>query len=322
MTQHIEGVPPQGATGVRPALATNMDASTSAGTGANITYLHRANAGAQACASESQFAVAENLCRVRANDWVNPEYKHLVLDAPPTALTARPGQFFHLACPPSGQDTPYLRRPMSLYRVVPQDHRIEFLYKVQGAGTRGLALLAPGDSLDALGPVGQGFELPPACRHVLMLGRGVGLATLAPLAEAALAAGAAVSAVLSARSPDLVMSADYLRGVGATVHIVTDDEQSSDVVQVEALLRRLHGQQAFDLFATCGSNRLLLMLQRLGAELGVPGQVALEQRMGCALGACYACVRAFRKHPGSSELSYRRVCWDGPVFDLQETTSW
>src|SRR5258705_208822 len=72
--------------------------------------------------------------------------------------------------------------------------------------------------------------------------------------------------------------------------------------------------------AAGGLNRLLSTLQRLTAEFGIPGEIALEQHMGCAIGACYACVRPFRKHNGSDELTYRRVCWDGPVFDLQETT--
>jgi dihydroorotate dehydrogenase electron transfer subunit len=277
---------------------------------------------AATCASAP--TIAENQCMVRSNDWVNAEYKHLVLSAPPLALTARAGQFFHLACPASNDDTPYLRRPMSIYGVNAGDQRIEFLYKVQGAGTRGLAQLTAGDTLDALGPLGKGFTLPPDRNdgHVLLLARGVGLATMAPLAQEAIAAGAHVTAVLSARTPALMMSADYLREAGATVRMVTDDEQTSDVVQVESLIRRIHAERPVTFATTCGSNRLLSMLQRVTAQLGIPGEVALEQRMGCGIGACYACVRPFRKHAQSEELSYRRVCWDGPVFDLQETTSW
>ncbi|WP_250508110.1 dihydroorotate dehydrogenase electron transfer subunit [Caballeronia sp. GAFFF3] len=269
-------------------------------------------------------SIAENQCVVRSNDWVNAEYKHLVLTAPALALTARAGQFFHLACPASNEDTPYLRRPMSIYGVDAEDQRIEFLYKVQGAGTRGLAQLVSGETLDALGPLGKGFTLPanqPAA-HVLLLGRGVGLATMAPLAKEAKAAGARVTAILSARSPALMMSADYLRDAGANVLMVTDDEQTSDVVQVESLIRRIHAEHPITYATTCGSNRLLSMLQRVASQLDITGEVALEQRMGCGYGACYACVRPFRKHAQSDELSYRRVCWDGPVFDLQETTSW
>lgn len=269
-----------------------------------------------------EFTIAENQCEVVSNEWVNAEYKHLILKAPPIALAVLPGQFFHLACPPSGTDAPYLRRPMSLYRVNAEAGQIEFLYKVQGAGTRGLASLVPGGNLDAFGPVGVGFQLPQGCRHVLVLARGVGLATMAPLAEYAVKQGAAVTAILSARNPDVVMSADYLRSVGAKVLVVTDDNGSSDVANIEALVREAHAVQPFGLLATCGSNRFLLSLQKLGRELGVNAQVALEQHMGCALGMCFACVRPFRKNAESEVMSYRRVCWDGPVFDVQETVTW
>jgi dihydroorotate dehydrogenase electron transfer subunit len=293
-----------------------------------IPKIHLQEAGSASCASEPAFSVAENLCRVVSNEWVNPEYKHLVLDAPPVALTAKPGQFFHLACPPADDQAAFLRRPMSVYRVSRTRAQIEFLYKVQGVGTRGLAFLGKGDTLDALGPVGRGFTLPEGARRALLLARGVGLATLAPLAEFAVAQGVAITAVLSARSRNLVMSADYLREVGAEVRIVTDDEDTSDVVHVENLIRGLHASQPFDFVTTCGSNRLLTLLQRLAKELDIKGEIALEQHMGCALGACFACVRPFRKpgkpgKPGDeTQLTYRRVCCEGPVFDLQETVSW
>lgn len=278
----------------------------------------------ESCARAScgEFTIAENLCQVVSNDWVNAEYKHLVLTAPEPALAVLPGQFFHLQCPPSGEDVPYLRRPMSLYRVSRERRTIEFLYKVQGAGTRGLATLDPGATLDAFGPVGQGFALPEGSRHLLLLARGVGLATMAPLAQYAAGRGVRVTAILSARAPELVMSEDYLREVGAEVIVVHDQDGSSDIAHIEKLVRERHAGLPFDLLTTCGSNRFLLALQRLGKELGVPGQVALEQLMGCALGMCFACVRPFRADAASETLSYRRVCWDGPVFDVQETVTW
>ncbi|AJP59519.2 oxidoreductase [Pandoraea vervacti] len=275
-------------------------------------------AGPTCCA----FPVAENRCRIVSHERVNDEYRHLVALAPQAAATVRPGQFFHLRCPSVGDDTPFLRRPMSLYRSCADKGTIEFLYKVQGAGTRGLASLSIGDTLDAMGPVGNGFSLPQNLRHLLLLARGVGLATLAPLAQAAVERGARVTAILSARNRSLVMSDAYLRAVGANVIVVTDEDGNSTPAHIEAILRSQHESTPFDRFATCGSNRLLLLLQKLGAQLGVRGEIALEQHMGCALGACYACVRPFRKTPHSDELSYRRVCWDGPVFDLQETVTW
>ncbi|WP_233857504.1 dihydroorotate dehydrogenase electron transfer subunit [Paraburkholderia sp. HD33-4] len=277
----------------------------------------------QSCCGElAALDIAEHACEVLQNTPVNAEYRHMIVAAPAGAALAQPGQFFHLACPPGAAGSSFLRRPMSVYGADPRRRTVEFLYKVQGTGTQGLATLQPGDTLDALGPLGHGFVLPTGTRHVLLLARGVGLATLAPLAAHAVAQGAQVSAVLSARSQALVMSAERLRATGATVHIVTDEDGSSDASRVEAQLEALHAEAPFDFLSTCGSNRLLLLLQKLGRAWGVAGQTAIEQRMGCGIGSCYACVRPFRERADSDRLTFRRVCWDGPVFDLQETTSW
>ncbi|MBX6319654.1 dihydroorotate dehydrogenase electron transfer subunit [Pigmentiphaga sp.] len=253
--------------------------------------------------------------RVISNEWVNPDYKHLVLDAGWPAAGAKAGQFFHLLCPSTDQDAPFFRRPMSTYRADPATGRVEFLYKVTGAGTRGLATLAPGDKLPMLGPLGVGFTLPPQVRHIVVLGRGVGLATLAPLAELASTAGVGVTAILSARNSASLMSQDRFAAIGATLIEVTDAAGTSSVENVERLLRELHAAGRADAFYTCGSARLTALMRRLGKELAVPGEVAMEQQMACGLGMCYCCVRAFRV---DDQLVSKRVCWDGPVFPLAE----
>lgn len=265
------------------------------------------------------FPAAEHVCTVRRNDWVNARYKHLVLEAPPGALSVRPGQFFHLLCPPAESARPFLRRPMSIYQVRPEEGRLEFLYLVKGGGTRAMATLEPGDPFNIFGPVGNLFMLDSAWRHVLVVARGVGLATLAPLAELAQQRGIATTAILSARSPEDVMSVDVMRGAGAIVHTVTDTEGSSAVEAVEELIGRIAAERPVDAFFTCGSNRLLKLLQRLGAERGIAGQVALEQQMACALGMCFCCVRPIRRDGSVEQL---RVCHAGPVFELQEAISW
>ena len=57
------------------------------------------------------------------------------------------------------------------------------------------------------------------------------------------------------------------------------------------------------------------MLQRLAREFQLPGQVAMEQQMACGMGLCFCCVRDFNVR---GEIIQRRVCWEGPVFDLME----
>ena len=127
----------------------------------------------------------ESLCPVVSHDWVNSEYKHLVVEASPKALTVTPGQFFNLLCPSPDVGELFFRRPQSVYRVNRKRGRIEFLYKCVGRGTRGLATLEKGDALNMVGPLGVGFRLDPAWRHIVVLGRGVGIATLGPISQLA-----------------------------------------------------------------------------------------------------------------------------------------
>jgi dihydroorotate dehydrogenase electron transfer subunit len=270
-------------------------------------------------ARENGAGAAELELPVVSNLAVNGEYRHLVLEAGVPATLAEAGQFFHLLCPTADADRPFFRRPMSTYRADRTAGRLEFLYKVTGAGTRGLATLVPGDRLNVVGPLGTGFRLDPAWTSIVVLGRGVGLATLAPLAELAASAGLRVSAILSARSPDLVMSADRFRAAGADVFPVLDTDGSSDPERVGRLITGLIRLRRADAFFTCGSNRLLALMKRLGREHGIPGQVALEQQMACGLGMCFCCVRAFEVE---GRRVNRRVCWDGPVFPLEEAVSW
>ncbi len=268
--------------------------------------------------SPAECPAEETLCPVVAHEWINEEYKHLVVKATPKALAAQPGQFFHLLCPSPDEGEVWFRRPQSVYRVARSSGRIEFLYKVVGRGTKGLATLKPGDTLNMLGPLGVGFKLEPAWKNVVVLGRGVGLATMAPISQLAGERGVRVTAILSARSEELAMAADLFESVGTVIKVL-DTDGTSAVENVEAILRRLIAEKKADAFFTCGSNRLMQLMKRLGKAHGIPGQMAMEQIMACGLGPCYICVRTFEVN-GKHEM--RRVCVEGPVFNLQECLGW
>ena len=268
--------------------------------------------------SPPQCPVEETRCPVVAHDWVNDEYKHLVVKATPKALAAKPGQFFQLLCPSPDAIEVWFRRPQSVYRVARSSGRLEFLYKVVGRGTQGLATLMPGDTLDMVGPLGQGFTIDPKWKNIVVLGRGVGLATMAPISQTAGEMGVRVTAILSARSPELALAADLFESVGTVIKVL-DTDGTSSVENVEAILRRLIRENKADAFYTCGSNRLLQLMKRIAREHKIPGQAAMEQIMACGLGPCYICVRTFEVD-GKKEL--RRVCVEGPVFDLQECMGW
>jgi dihydroorotate dehydrogenase electron transfer subunit len=166
-----------------------------------------------------------------------------------------------------------------------------------------------------MGPLGIGFTLDTKWKHVVAVGRGAGLATLAPLAQTARKSGVHVTAIFSARRPDVLVSVDLFKNNGADVITVTDSESTSGPASVERLLRGLIAAGKCDAFFTCGSSRLMRVQQRLATEFGLPGQVAMEQQMACGLGMCFCCVRDFNVN---GEIVSRRVCCDGPVFDLME----
>jgi dihydroorotate dehydrogenase electron transfer subunit len=267
---------------------------------------------------EPHIPAEESLAPVVSHQWVNAEYKHLIVDASPKALAVKPGQFFNLLCPSPDEGELWLRRPQSVYRIDRARGRLEFLYKCVGRGTKGLATLKHGDDLNMVGPLGVGFSIDPGWKNVVVLGRGVGLATLAPISQLAGERGIGVTAILSARSSEFVMGGDLFAKVGDVLSVL-DTDGTSAVENVEAILTRLIAEGKADAFYTCGSNRLFQLMKRLGKAHGIPGQIAMEQIMACGLGPCYVCVRTFEVN-GKKEL--RRVCIEGPVFDLQEACGW
>jgi dihydroorotate dehydrogenase electron transfer subunit len=182
-----------------------------------------------------------------------------------------------------------------------------------------MAQLAPGDDFNVTGPLGVGFKLDPAWKNLVVLGRGVGLATLAPLSQLANENGVGVTAILSARHAGVVMSKELFEGLGARVITLLDTDGSSDVENVEKILRQLIADGKADAFFTCGSSRLLKLMKKLGKEHHIPGQVAMEQIMVCGFGACYVCMRTFEV---DGKLVLKRVCRDGPVFNMQEAVGW
>lgn len=257
---------------------------------------------------------------VISNDPVNGEYRLMILSAPVDMLDqCRAGQFFHLLCPQIGGETPYLRRPMSIYGFYPEKGELHFLYKVTGEGTRALSHLKAGDTLNVLGPLGRGFNIEDDWNHLVLVARGVGLATLAPLALEAKRLGRKLTAICSARSADVLMSVEYFEALGARVITVTDTDGTSSLENLETLIEELVASEGADAFYTCGSNRMLRLLQKIGERHDIPGEIALEQQMACGLGMCHCCVRPFRKDGAQVNL---RVCREGPVFDMQEAMPW
>jgi dihydroorotate dehydrogenase electron transfer subunit len=124
--------------------------------------------------------------------------------------------------------------------------------------------------------------------------------------------------VVGKSEPAAALAHTLFREAGEVVSVL-DTDGTSAVDNVERILDGLIAQKRADAFFTCGSNRLFQLMKRVGKAHNILGQVAMEQVMACGLGPCYVCVRTFEVG-GKKEL--RRVCIEGPVFDMQEAVGW
>jgi dihydroorotate dehydrogenase electron transfer subunit len=257
--------------------------------------------------------------KVISNTLVNNNYKHLILSAPSKVLDIQPGQFFHLKCPNFEDTISFLRRPMSVYQYNKQQRKIEFLYKIQGKGTMAMSSLKHSDYFNIVGPLGKGFELNKNYKNILIVARGVGLATLAPLANLAFEKKINLTIICSARSKEYLMSLELFESLSSSVFTITDDDNTSSVDNLNRLINQFIKNKKVDAIFTCGSSRILKLLKDICEQYNIPGQVALEQQMACGIGMCFCCVKPFRIN---GEIVQKRVCNEGPVFNISEALPW
>ncbi|SFG23303.1 dihydroorotate oxidase B, electron transfer subunit [Halobacillus alkaliphilus] len=217
-----------------------------------------------------------------------------------------PGQFVHIQV----SDRFFLRRPVSIADVHPDKNEITLLYKVLGDGTQALTEKRTGDKLDVLGPGGQGFPIEKDVREALIVGGGIGVPPLYYLAKQLVEQGIKVTTVLGFRSKEEAFLIDEFKALGA-LYVTTDDGSLGEKGLVTDRTDELRG--SFDTYFSCGPT---VMLKAIANQLeDVRGYISMEERMGCGIGACFACVV---HTPEDDEKGYRRVCCDGPVFKAKE----
>ncbi len=218
-----------------------------------------------------------------------------------------PGQFAELRV--DGSPHTFLRRPISINYVDRSCNEVRFLVAAVGDGTRRLAMLRPGDTLNCLLPLGHGFTMPSAPEKVLLIGGGVGVAPLLYYGDCLKEAGSTPTFLLGARSKaDLLLLSEFAK-VG-TVEVTTEDGSMGEkgFVTGHSLLR----QTRFDRIASCGPLPMMKAVAAYAKAHDVPCEVSLENKMACGLGACLCCVE-----PTQDEGNVC-VCTKGPVLNINQ----
>ncbi len=277
----------------------------------------------------------QSLCTITSNVEIMPGIHLMWIEAPDIAVAAQPGQFITVRC---GDFT--LRRPFSVHQSSPLtgedsgEGEIALLFKVTGKGTLWLSQRRTGERIDILGPLGNGFTIEPKSKNLLLVAGGIGIAPLVFLMQhtpsqhqITLIHGASTAAQLypfsSARKRQNKLS-HLPKGVqfipvtedgsmgqkGMATDILPDFLDWADQVYAcgpvdmyKAMALPLNPSPLKGEGKGEGEKRSNLKLKKC--------QVSLEVRMGCGFGACYGCTINTKK-------SLKRICRDGPVFELDD----
>ena len=232
---------------------------------------------------------------VAENKPLTREVYRMVLKGDVSAFTA-PGQFLNLKL-----EGRFLRRPISLCDLGEDSAAI--IYKVVGQGTAQMAAMQPGEKLDVLTGLGNGYDLADAGEAPLLIGGGVGVPPMYLLAKRLRAQGKAVHALLGFNKASEIFYEEEFRALGCTVTVATADG-SYDVrgFVTDAL------PKSYSYYYCCGPEPMLRAVYKTAKG---SGQLSFEKRMGCGFGACMGCSC-------KTITGYKRICKEGPVLRKEE----
>ena len=244
--------------------------------------------------------------RVKSVEQIHARYVLIKLTDDQNLPEMLPGQFVEVRV--DGSPKTFLRRPISINFVDREHNELWLLVATIGDGTRQLAKLQPGDLLNCILPLGNGFTPAKTAEKLLLIGGGVGVAPLLYMGAEMAKNGLEPTFLLGARTKnDLLMLEEFKRY--GRVYVTTEDgsEGEKGFVTNHSLLTQEH----FDRISTCGPTPMMKAVARYAKQSNTPCEVSLENLMACGLGACLCCVEKTVKGNVC-------VCKDGPVFNIND----
>jgi len=246
----------------------------------------------------------QSIATVVTNEEVIPGVYLTRLDCLNINSQPHPGQFVMVRC---GEGIEYqLRRPLSLHRR--EGNKLSLLFKVVGRGTRWLSERQAGDKLDLLGPLGNGYEIYPDSKNLLLAAGGIGIAPLVFLAEEAARQGKEITLLLGTPTAGQLYPSKLLPSKVRLITATEDGSTGEKGMITDILPGFING--ADQLFA-CGPLPMYKKMARMAELKDKPVQISLEMRMGCGLGICYGCTVKTRN-------GLKQACKHGPIFNLDE----
>ncbi len=237
----------------------------------------------------------QSLFTILSNTALTDSVFKMVLEGDTSAITA-PGQFVNIQL-----DGLFLRRPISVCDY--DEASLTIIYKVVGKGTEVMSGMVPGETLDILTGLGNGYDLGLSGENPVLLGGGVGVPPMYNLAKKLLAQGKKVSVILGFNTKSEVFYEEEFKSLGCDVTVTTVDGSCGKKGFVTDAL-----PENYTYFYTCGPEPMLKAVYR---ATNTSGQMSFEERMGCGFGACMGC--SCKTLTGNI-----RICKEGPVMKKEE----
>ena len=217
---------------------------------------------------------------------------------------AKPGQFVSVY---SADKSRMLPRPISICEIDKEKHALRLVYRVAGKGTEEFSHLKAGDSVDVMGPLGNGFPLERAKdRRVFLMGGGIGVPPMVETAKQL----EAEKMIIAGYRDELFLNKKLEEN--GNLYIATEDgscgTKGNVLDAIEA--NRLRA----DVIFACGPTPMLRAIKAYALEHDIECWISMEEKMACGIGACLACVCKSAELDPHSHVNNKRICKDGPVF--------
>lgn len=229
----------------------------------------------------------------------------MVLSFPKGAKEARPGQFIAMYCE---DGTKLLPRPISICGIDAEAGTLRVVYRIAGEGTRLFSQMKAGDSLEVMGPLGNGFTMKD--KKAIIVGGGIGIP---PMLELAKQLDCEKTVVLGYRN-ELFLKEEF--EACANVAVATEDGSAGTKGTVIDAIKA--AQVSGEIIYACGPMPMLKALAEYADVHGMEAQISLEERMACGIGACLGCICKTKEKDHHTNVNNTRICKDGPVFDAKE----
>lgn len=243
--------------------------------------------------------------KVRRQDQLASDIYSLVIYIPEIAQQAKAGQFVSLY---SKDGANLLPRPISLCEIDKEEGTIRLVYRVVGKGTKEFSRLMAGDTIDVMGPLGNGFTLKD--KTAILIGGGIGIP---PMVELAKELNCEKNIVLGFRDETFLLEDLEPRG---EVYVASEDGKTGVKGNVIDAIKEYNIKA--DIIYACGPTPMLRAIKEYAFEHNMEAQLSLEEKMACGIGACLACVCQSTDVDSHSHVKNKRICKDGPVFDAGE----